>query len=162
MVFKIKGKLKMQYDVKSAEEYVASLPEERKPAIAKLRDVILSNLPEGFEEQISYGMIGYVVPISRYPKGYHAKEGEPLPFLALASQKNYIALYHMGIYGKPKLEEWFVKEYKDRVPTKLDMGKSCIRFKNPDHIPYDLVAELCQKMTVDEFIEIYEASLKKK
>jgi uncharacterized protein YdhG (YjbR/CyaY superfamily) len=152
----------MQYDVKSVEEYIAALPEGRKPIIEKLRKVILDNLPEGYEEQLSYGMIGYVVPLSRYPKGYHAKGGEPLPFLSLASQKNHIALYHMGLYGKPKLEEWFVKAYADRVPTKLDMGKSCIRFKNPDHIPYDLVAELCQKMSVDEFIAIYEDSLNKK
>lgn len=151
----------MQYDVKSVEEYIAALPEDRKPIIEELRNVILENLPEGYEEQLSYGMIGYVVPLSRYPQGYHAKEGEPLPFLSLASQKNHIALYHMGLYGKPKLEEWFVKAYADRVPTKLDMGKSCIRFKNPDHIPYDLVAELCQKMSVDEFISIYEKSLNK-
>jgi len=152
----------MQYDVNNIEEYIAALPEDRKPVIEKLRSVILSNLPKGFTEQLSYGMIGYVVPLSRYPQGYHAKKGEPLPFLSLASQKNYIALYHMGIYGKPKLEAWFIKEYTDRVPTKLDMGKSCIRFKNPDHIPYDLVAELCQKMTVDEFIELYEDSVKRK
>lgn len=152
----------MQYDVKSVEEYIAALPENRKPIIEKLRKVILDNLPEGYQEQLSYGMIGYVVPLSRYPQGYHAKKGEPLPFLSLASQKNYIALYHMGLYGKPKLEEWFVKEYEERVPSKLDMGKSCIRFKNPNQIPYDLVAELCQKMSVDEFISIYEKSLKKK
>jgi uncharacterized protein YdhG (YjbR/CyaY superfamily) len=152
----------MQYDVKSVEEYIAALPEDRKPIIEKLRNVILENLPEGYVEQLSYGMIGYVVPLSRYPKGYHAKEGEPLPFLSLASQKNHIALYHMGLYGKPKLEEWFVKEYADRVPTKLDMGKSCIRFKNPDHIPYGLVAELCQKISVDEFVRSYEETLKKK
>ena len=130
----------MQYDVNTVEEYIAALPDDRKSAIEKLRNVILKNLPEGYEEQLSYGMIGYVVPLSRYPKGYHAKEGEPLPFLSLASQKNHIALYHMGLYGKPELEEWFVKVYAERVPTKLDMGKSCIRFKNPDHIPYDLVA----------------------
>ena len=104
-------------------------------------------------------MISYVVPLSRYPQGYRAKKGEPLPFLSLASQKNYIALHHMGLYGKPTLEEWFVKEYTDRVPTKLDMGKSCIRFKNPDHIPYDLIAELCQKMTVDDYIRQYEKAL---
>jgi len=152
----------MQYDVKTVEEYIAALPEERKPVIEKLRDVILSNLPEGYEEHVSYGMIGYVVPLSRYPKGYHAKKGEPLPLLSLASQKNYVALYHMGMYGKPELEEWFVKEYAKQVPTKLDMGKSCIRFKNPDHIPYDLIAELCQKLTVDEYVELYEASVKKK
>ena len=152
----------MQYDVNTVEEYIAALPDDRKSAIEKLRNVILKNLPEGYEEQLSYGMIGYVVPFSRYPKGYHAKEGEPLPFLSLASQKNHIALYHMGLYGKPELEEWFVKAYAERVPTKLDMGKSCIRFKNPDHIPYDLVAELCHKISVDEFIGSYEDSLKRK
>lgn len=152
----------MQYDVNTVEEYIAALPDDRKSAIEKLRNVILKNLPEGYEEQLSYGMIGYVVPLSRYPKGYHAKEGEPLPFLSLASQKNHIALYHMGLYGKPELEEWFVKAYAERVPTKLDMGKSCIRFKNPDHIPYDLVAELCHKISVDEFIGSYEDSLKRK
>ena len=152
----------MQYNVNTVEEYIAALPDDRKSVIEKLRNVILKNLPEGYEEQLSYGMIGYVVPLSRYPKGYHAKEGEPLPFLSIASQKNHIVLYHMGLYGKPELEEWFMKAYADRVPTKLDMGKSCIRFKNSDHIPYDLVAELCQKISVDEFIAIYEGSLKKK
>jgi len=151
----------MQYDVNTVEEYIGALPEDRKPIVEKLRNLILTNLPEGFAEQLSYGMIGYVVPLSIYPKGYHTKKGEPLPFISLASQKNYIALYHMGLYGKPKLEEWFVKEYADRVPTKLDMGKSCIRFKNPDHIPYDLIAELCQKMTVDEYINLYEQSVKR-
>lgn len=149
----------MQYDVNSVKEYIEAIPESRKPVIEKLRNVILDNLPEGYEEQLSYGMISYVVPLSRYPKGYHAKEGEPLPFISLASQKNYIALYHMGLYGNQELEEWFVKEYADRVPTKLDMGKSCIRFKNPDHIPYDLVAELCHKMSVDEYINAYETAL---
>jgi len=152
----------MQYDVNSVEEYLEALPEDRKPVVARLREVILSNLPEGFEEQLSYGMIGFVVPLSTYPEGYHAKEGEPLPFLALASQKNYVALYHMGLYGDPKLEAWFVKEYAEQVPTKLDMGKSCIRLKNPDHIPYDLIAELVQQMTVDEYIEIYEKSINRK
>jgi len=152
----------MQYDVNSVEEYLEALPEDRKPVVARLREVILSKLPEGFEEQLSYGMIGFVVPLSRYPEGYHAKKGEPLPFLALASQKNYVALYHMGLYGDPKLEAWFVKEYSEQVPTKLDMGKSCIRLKNPDHIPYDLIAELVQQMTVDEYIDIYENSINRK
>jgi uncharacterized protein YdhG (YjbR/CyaY superfamily) len=149
----------MQYDVDSVEEYIKALPDDRKPVIEKLRSIILSNLPDGFAERLSYGMIGYVVPLSRYPQGYHAKKGEPLPFLALASQKNHIALYHMGLYGEPGLEEWFVREYAERVPTKLDMGKSCIRFKNPDRIPYDLVAELCRKITVDEYISQYEKSI---
>ena len=152
----------MQVDVETVDQYITALPEDRKAVIQKLREVILDNLPDGFEEQISYGMIGYVVPLSKYPQGYHAKESEPLPFLSLASQKNHIALYHMGLYGNPEMEAWFVKEYAKRVPTKLDMGKSCIRFKNPDHIPYDLVAELCQKMTADEYVNAYEKALKRK
>jgi uncharacterized protein YdhG (YjbR/CyaY superfamily) len=151
----------MQYEVNTVQEYIEALPENRKPVIEKMREVILANLPDGFEEQISYGMISYVVPLSRFPQGYRAKKGEPLPFISLASQKNYLALYHMGLYGNPKLEEWFVKEYAEQVPAKLDMGKSCIRFKNPDHIPYDLIAELCQKITVDEYITAYEQALKR-
>lgn len=151
----------MQYEVNTVQEYIKTLPEDRKPVIEKLRQVILANLPDGFEEQISSGMIGYVVPLSRYPQGYHVKKNEPLPFLALASQKNYVALYHMGLYGNPKVEEWFVKEYAEQVPTKLDMGKSCIRFKNPDHIPYELIAELCQKISVDEYITAYEQAVKR-
>ena len=152
----------MQYDVKTVEEYLEVLPEKRRAAVEKLREVILSNLPEGFDEQLSYGMIGYVVPLSKYPKGYHSKKGEPLPFMSLASQKNHIALYHMGLYGNQDVEEWFIDEYAKQVPTKLNMGKSCIRFRNPDHIPYDLIAELVQKISVDEFINNYEQSLKRK
>ncbi len=152
----------MQYDVDTVDQYMAALPKDRKAAIEKLRKIILDNLPEGYEEQISYGMIAYVVPLSRYPKGYHAKKGEPLPFLSLASQKNHIALYHMGLVGNREMEEWFVEEYAEHVPTKLDMGKSCIRFKNPDHIPYDLIAELCQKLTVDQYINAYEKALERK
>lgn len=152
----------MIYDVPTADEYIAALPEDRKLVIEKLRNIILQNLPEGFEEQVSYGMIGYVVPLSRYPEGYHVKKGEPLPFLAIASQKSHIALYHMGLYGNKKIEKWFRDAYAECVPTKLDMGKSCIRFKNPAHIPYDLIAGLCQKITVDEHISLYEKSLKEK
>jgi len=152
----------MQYDVHTVEEYIAALPDNRRFAIEKLRNVILTNLPDGFEEQISYGMISYVVPLSRYPKGYHVKKDEPLPFLAIASQKNHIALYHLGLYSDAGIGEWFVKEYAQRVPTKLDMGKSCIRFKNPTYIPYELIAELCQKITVEKYISIYEQSAKRK
>ncbi len=152
----------MQYEANSPEEYIAALPEDRQPVIKKLRETLLANLPDGFEEQIAYGMISYVVPLSRYPQGYHVKKGEPLPFISLASQKNHIALYHMGIYGDPNLLEWFTAEYAQRVPTKLDMGKSCIRFKNADHIPYELVAKLCRKITVDEHISHYEAATRRK
>ena len=152
----------MQYDVHTVKEYIAALPEDRIFAIEKLRNVILTNLPDGFEEQISYGMISYVVPLSRFPKGYHVRKNEPLPFLAIASQKNHIALYHLGLYSDSAIEKWFVKEYALRVPTKLDMGKSCIRFKNPAHIPYELIAELCQKITVEKHIYNYEQSVKRK
>ena len=149
----------MQYEVNTVQEYLAALPEERKPVIEKLRDVIVTNLPDGFAEQIAYGMISYVVPLSRYPQGYHVKKGEPLPFLSLASQKNHIALYHLGLYQNQALKSWFVDEYAQRVPTKLDLGKSCIRFKNPEHIPYELIAELCQKIIVDDYVQSYEQAI---
>jgi uncharacterized protein YdhG (YjbR/CyaY superfamily) len=147
----------MKYDATTIDEYIAALPDERKAAVERLREVILANLPAGFEEYFSYGMIGYVVPLSRYPKGYHTKKNEPLPFMGLASQKNHIAVYHMGIYGDKTVEDWFVEEYAKRSSGKLDMGKSCIRFRNPDAIPYDLIGELCTKITVDEYIRSYES-----
>ncbi len=152
----------MNYDADSVNEYIEKLPDERKEIIIKLRSLILSNMPEGFEETFSYGMIGYVVPHSIYPEGYHVNPEEPLPFLALASQKNHIALYHSGIYVVPELEDWFREEYSKRVDTKLDMGKSCIRFKNPKKIPFDLLEELFGKINVDEYVEYYENSIKKK
>ena len=127
----------------------------------KLRAVILKNLPEGFEETMNYGMIGYVVPHTLYPEGYHCDPKLPLPFINLASQKNYIALYHMGVYSDPDLLKWFKEAYADRVPTKLDMGKSCIRFKKPEHIPYDLVGELCSKVGTSEWISHYEKAVKR-
>ena len=127
----------------------------------KLRAVILKNLPEGFEETMNYGMIGYVVPHTLYPEGYHCDPKLPLPFINLASQKNYIALYHMGVYSDPDLLKWFKEAYADRVPTKLDMGKSCIRFKKPEHIPYDLVGELCSKVGTSEWISRYEKAVKR-
>nr|WP_320024205.1 DUF1801 domain-containing protein [uncultured Acetobacterium sp.] len=152
----------MRYDVNTVAEYIEALPEARRTIIERFRKVILTNLPDGYAEQILYGMISYVVPLSRYPKGYHVKKNEPLPFLSLASQKNHIALYHMGLYGNQALLEWFADEYAKRVPTKLDMAKSCIRFKNLDQIPFDLIAELCQKITVDEYINFYEQAVKRR
>ena len=150
----------MQYDVKTVEEYIAALPDDRKQIISKLRDIVKSNLPDGFEEQLAYGMISYVVPLARYPRGYHVKPNEPLPFLSIAAQKNHIALYHLGLYSDKGLTDWFAGEYLKVVPTKLDMGKSCIRFKNPKHIPFDLIAGLCRKMTVEEYINLYEQAVK--
>ena len=146
----------MQSNSKTPQEYVDSLPEDRKIAIEELRKVIKSNLPEGFQEEMSYGMLGYVVPHSIYPKGYHCKPNLPLPFINIASQKNFIALYHMGVYANPELLDWFVAEYSKHVKSKIDMGKSCIRFKKMEDIPFELIGELAAKMTVFEWISIYE------
>ncbi|MDK9711552.1 DUF1801 domain-containing protein [Acidaminobacter sp.] len=147
-------------EAKTPQEYLENLPASRREAVEKLRTVILENLPDGFEEVISYGMLGYVVPHTLYPAGYHVNPKEPLPFINLASQKQHIAFYHMGIYAFPDLLLWFEKEYAARVVSKLDMGKSCIRFKKMDAIPYDLIAELCRKITVEQYISLYEESRK--
>ncbi len=146
----------MKIEAKSVKEYIEKLPEERKKAIEKIRDIANKSLPKEIKEEISYGMIGYVVPHKIYPKGYHASPEKPLPFISIASQKRHIALYHMAIYIFPEVLEWFKDEYSKRVDTKLDMGKSCIRFKNPDKIPYDLLEELFKKITVEEYIKEYE------
>lgn len=143
------------------EEYIAEVPEERTLAMEKLRKTILDNIPDGFEERMIYGMIGYVVPKSIYPDGYHCTPELPLPFINIASQKNFIALYHSGIYADTKLHDWFTGEYPKHVKTKLDMGKSCVRFKKVDQIPYDLIAELVQKMSVKEWVDIYESAVKR-
>lgn len=143
------------------EQYIEQLPAERQEAMGKLRKVILDNIPEGFEETINYGMIGYVVPHSVYPAGYHCDPKLPLPFMSIASQKNFIALYHMGIYADQNLLDWFVGEYSKLIKTKIDMGKSCIRFKKPEQIPYELIGELTKKMTSKEWIELYETNLKR-
>ena len=151
----------MQSSSSTPQEYVASLPEDRRMAIEKLRKTIVSNLPEGFHEEMSYGMLGYVVPHSLYPNGYHCNPKLPLPFMNIASQKNFIALYHMGIYLDSELFDWFVSEYSKVVKTKIDMGKSCIRFKKMDEIPYKLIGELASKMPVLKWISMYENVLKK-
>src|SRR6266516_2276274 len=132
----------MQSKAQTPEQYLKELPKERQEAMNKLRNEILQNIPEGFREEMSYGMIGYVVPHSLYSKGYHCDPKLPLPFMNIASQKNFIAVYHMGIYANDKLLHWFTKEYAKQASTKLDMGKSCIRFKKPEAIPYKLIGEL--------------------
>lgn len=151
----------MKIEATTPEQYIEQLPGERKEAISKLRKVILENLPKGFSEEMSYGMIGYVVPRSIYPDGYHANPELPLPFINIASQKNHIAVYHSGIYAEKNLMDWFVQEYPKHNSKKLDMGKSCLRFKKPDEIPYELIGQLAGKMTVEEWIEIYEKNLKR-
>jgi len=151
----------MQYKADTPDDYVSQIPEERRAYLNKLREVINTNLPKGFEEGIQYGMIGYYVPHSVYPDGYHCDPKIPLPFMSVASQKNSINLYHSGIYAKQELHDWFVNEYPKHCKRKLDMGKSCIRFKKPDDIPFELIGELTTKMTSDEWIDIYQNAIKK-
>jgi uncharacterized protein YdhG (YjbR/CyaY superfamily) len=145
----------------TVDTYIEGLPEDRKDAMQQLRKAFLDNLPQGFEECMSYGMIGYVVPQSIYPSGYHCDSKLPLPFLNIASQKSHIAIYHMGIYADAELFNWFQQEYPKYVKGKLDMGKSCIRFKKPELIPYGLFAELASKMSVQDWISLYEKNYKK-
>ena len=152
----------MQYDANSPDDYIAQLPEDRKGPVQKLRQTVKENLPPGFEEGINYKMIGYYVPHSKYPDGYHCDPKLPLPFMNIASQKNFVALYHSGMYAKKELYDWFVGEYPKHCKYKLEMGKSCVRFKKVDDIPYDLIAELVTKMTMDDWIDLYETNIKKK
>lgn len=151
----------MKIEANSPDDYISKLPEDRKEAMSKLRAEVNAHLPEGFKETMSYGMIGWVVPHEIYPSGYHCDPKLPLPFMSIASQKNFIGFYHMGVYANPELYEWFTEEYKKRVPTKLDMGKSCVRLKKPAHIPFELFGELTAKMTVQDWIDLYEKNLKR-
>jgi len=151
----------MQFQATSPEDYISQIPEERKAIIEQLRKVILENLPNGFKEGIGYGMVGYSVPHSIYPAGYLCDPKQPLPFMGFASQKNFVSFYHMGIYADKALLDWFVSEYSKHVKTKLDMGKSCIRFKKPEQIPFELIAELVKKVSVDDWISTYESAFKK-
>ncbi|MRI00757.1 DUF1801 domain-containing protein [Kriegella sp. EG-1] len=152
----------MKYTANSPENYINQLPENRQPVISRIRDIINKTIPSGFQEQMSYGMLGWVVPHTRYPDGYHCNPELPLPFINLASQKNFIALYHSGIYADKNLYDWFVSEYPKHCKRKLDMGKSCIRFKSMDDVPYDLIEKLFSKITVDDWISLYEKNIKKK
>ena len=151
----------MRSTAKTPQEYINSLPEDRKQAMSELRKIIFKNLPKGFVEEMNYGMIGYIVPHSLYPDGYHCDPKQPLPFMNIASQKNFVAVYHMGVYANKKLLEWFTNEYpKHSNGKKLDMGKSCLRFKKMEQIPYKLIGELAKKITPKEWINIYEEQFK--
>ncbi|MBT6870262.1 MAG: DUF1801 domain-containing protein [Candidatus Marinimicrobia bacterium] len=150
----------MKYESNSVDEYLKAIPEDRREVLTLIRKLLFDNIPSGFEEVLGYGMPAYVVPHSIYPSGYHCDSKLPLPFINFASQKNFVAFYHMGIYAKPKLLEWFVGEYPKHCSAKLDMGKSCIRFKKVENIPFGLLADLVTKMTVDEWITIYEEKFK--
>ena len=151
----------MQIPADSIQDYLSKVPEERKEAFTKLFETISKNLPKGFQTNLSYGMIGWSVPLETFPAGYHCSPGTPLPFINLASQKNFIALYHMGIYANPELMQWFVEEFPKYSNQKLDMGKSCIRFKKMEAIPFELIAKLCEKMTPENWIALYEKLYKK-
>jgi hypothetical protein len=151
----------MQSTALTPDQYINELPDDRKQTMQQLREVILKNIPKGFEERMGYGMLGYSVPHSIYPAGYHCNPKDPLPFFGLASQKNSINVYHMGMYARQDLYDWFVTEYPKHSKAKLDMGKSCIRFKKPEHIPLELIGELLQKMSVQDWISLYEKEIKK-
>lgn len=151
----------MQSKAVTVDDYIKELPEDRKAAITKLRSVIKKHLPKGFKEGMSYGMMGYFVPHSIYPAGYHCNPKDPLPFMGMASQKNFISFYHMGIYGDPKLLKWFTDEYSKAGVGKLDMGKSCVRFKKMENIPFDLIGKLVSKISVDDWIACYEKNLQR-
>ena len=151
----------MKIEANSVDEYLNNIPEERKPIMNSLRQTVLTNIPENFSEELNYGMIGYVVPLSFYPDGYHCDPKLPLPFINIASQKNHIGFYHMGIYASPSLMQWFIEEFPKYSSRKLDMGKSCIRFKKPEHIPLELLGRLVSKMTAQEWIELYEQNLRR-
>ncbi len=151
----------MQSKSKTIEEYISELPENRQETILQLRQTILDNLPEGFSEVMNYGMPGYVVPHALYPAGYHCNPKDPLPFMGFASQKNYISFYHMGIYSDPELMQWFLTEFASLKKGKPDIGKSCIRFKKAEQIPFNLIGDLVGRITPTQWIVTYEKQLKK-
>jgi uncharacterized protein YdhG (YjbR/CyaY superfamily) len=152
----------MTYSVNSPSEYIQAVDEDRREAFSKLRDTILNHISPDFREEMSYGMIGYVVPHSIYPSGYHCDPKLPLPFVSIAAQKNFLAFYHMGIYANPALLEWFVQEFPKHSKSKLDMGKSCVRFKKVTDIPYALIGQLMEKMSAEDWIQLYENTFRRK
>ena len=151
----------MQSKAPTVSDYLKEIDPSKKEALSTLRETILKNIPKGFEETMAYGMIGYVVPHNLYPAGYHCKPQEPLPFASIAAQKNFIALYHMGVYANKNLLEWFSENYQKITGKKPDMGKSCIRFKKPDSIPFELIGQLMKKMTVKQWVDVYEQQFKR-
>jgi uncharacterized protein YdhG (YjbR/CyaY superfamily) len=152
----------MELPVNTPEEYLNSIPEDRKLPVSKLRATILENLPKGFEEKITYGMLGYVIPLQLYPAGYHCTPQQAIPYINIGSQKNFIVMHHLGLYAFTDLVEWFRTEYPKYCKYKLDMGKGCVRFKKPDDIPYELIGELTRKVTPEQWIEQYEKVYKRK
>lgn len=151
----------MRIDATDATDYVDQLPPDRAQAVTRLLAVLREHLPTGFEETMQYGMPSFVVGKKMYPAGYHCDPDLPLPFVSVGNQKGHVGLYHMGIYAMPDVLAWFQDEWPRHVPTKLDMGKSCIRFKRMDRIPYELVGELAEKISPSEWILAYEARVRR-
>lgn len=148
----------MTSKAKTVKEYLASLPEDRRAAIAAVREVILNHLPKGYEEGMQYGMIGYYVPHSVFPAGYHCDPKQPLPFASLAAQKNHMALYLMCIYGDAKLRRWF-ESACEGSGKKLDMGQCCVRFKKLEDLPLDVVGKTIARVPVADYVARYEQTL---
>ena len=145
----------------SIKGYINSLASDRKKTITQLINVIEQNIPKGFEKVMNHGMRSFVIPHSIYPDGYHCDNKLPLPFISISNLKSSISLHHMGLYASPKLLNWFKSEHPKHSNTKLDMGKSCIRFKKFNEIPYELIGVLSNKMTVKNWIDIYEQNIKR-
>ena len=152
----------MRIEASSVEDYLSKAPEDRQEALRRMRQILSDNLPSGFEEGLSYSMPGYVVPHSVYPAGYHCNSALPLPFVSFANQKNFIALYHMGLYASEEDMAWFKERWDAKAHGKLDMGKSCIRFKNPSKIPWALLEDLAQRVTPEQWIARYESAFVKR
>jgi hypothetical protein len=150
----------MKVAASSVAEYLAALPPERRAVVESLRKAVRKGLPKGFVETLNYGMVGFVVPHSLYPAGYHCAPQLPLPFIAIAAQKNFYALYHMGMYADAKLLAWWTAAHAKASPVKLDMGKSCVRYKKAEHIPLALVTELAKKQSPAQWIAMYERQFK--
>jgi hypothetical protein len=148
----------MQSKATTVDAYLAELPEERREAISAIRGVILKNLPRGYEEGMQWGMIGYYVPHSLYPAGYHCQPEEPLPVASLASQKNHMAFYGLGLYINEAQARWFVEEW-NKAGKKLDMGKSCVRFKTLDDVALDVIGRAIKRLPVEQYIKQYERQL---
>lgn len=146
----------MKIAAASVDAYLDQLPEDRREAIEAIRRVILDNIDSPFEEGIQYGMVGYFLPHSVYPAGYHANPAEPLPFASIASQKNHIGLYLFCVYMDDEIQEWFREAWK-ASGRKLDMGKSCVRVKKLDDVPLDVLGELFARIDARSFVERYEA-----
>lgn len=151
----------MKSTATTPQDYLDSLPDDRKIFVSAIRDVLLKNLPEGFEEIMSYGMLGYVIPHSIYPKGYHANPKLPLGLINLGSQKNNVTLHHLGLY-QGELLPWFQENWSLRTNKKLDMGKGCVHFKKLEDVPLELIGELATKLTPQKWITLYEKSLEKR